>query len=170
MHGLGRVAVHRHVQVERLGRGDEETHTARVVGRGRRVVASRVRLEGQLGPLEVRLQRKMSEAPCTVSTHRRPRPVGVHVAHAVRGVVGLRLVERKEPVAPHPKAARAPRLGQVGQFLRRETIPPVVDHDEVVSGTVHFRKFDDKRGTHGDRSLNLRFELTSAARSVPAAV
>jgi phosphate starvation-inducible PhoH-like protein len=60
----------------------------------------------------------------------------------------LRLVEGQQPIGTDSETARTTLTCHTGQFIVAEVEETIVDHDEVVSGTVHFGKFNNKRTWH----------------------
>jgi hypothetical protein len=88
------------------------------------------------------------EAAGAVAAHFSRRAVGVEVRHVKMVAVGEGLVEGENAVGADPKLSRTVLCGDVGQFFQVEVEEPVVDYDEVVSGTVHFGKFENKAPAH----------------------
>ena len=90
------------------------------------------------------------EAAGAVPAHRPERAVGVAVAHAEVGPVGVGGVEGEEAVGADAEAAGAVAAGEAGELLVGEAEEPVVEDDEVVAGPVHLGEGDDEgAGAHG---------------------
>lgn len=111
--------------------------------------------------IDTRAHSKLSDAPRTVSAHRRGRSIGIHIHHpkiyvrrfAFRcGVVQADVVwsgfESKQPICTHAKLSPTHLAGNVRQLLPGEVQKPVVDDDKVVSSALHFGKFNNQVSRH----------------------
>src|SRR5262249_24071157 len=95
------------------------------------------RLKGNvLGPVS-NFVRKPRETTCAVSTHFRLPAVAIVIAHPEIGAVRA-FLEQKNSV----RAYTAMAIANPDDLFRTQLniAGPIVDHDEIISGTVHLRK------------------------------
>jgi hypothetical protein len=108
---------------------------------GIRFDTQRLRFESRQSGIE-------GDAPGAVATHRPDGSIRVVVPHSNVTVGPRRFFQCQKAVSADPQTPLAESDGDPGEAVFTEPKEPIVDNNEIVTGSVHFGKFDNQRPLH----------------------